>query len=82
MNISLTKTLEDFVQAKVDTGMYTSASEVVRAGLRALAEQESQKNIQLGLAEADQGLGKELNDEFTNNLVAKVQKRIEANQAK
>lgn len=82
MNISLTKTLEDFVQAKVATGMYTSASEVVRAGLRALAEQELQRNIQLGLDQANQGLGTEFNGEFANNLTTKVQKRVEANQTK
>lgn len=36
MNISLTPELEQFVQAKVDSGMYTSASEVVRESLRLL----------------------------------------------
>lgn len=36
MNISLTPELEHFVQAKVDSGMYTSASEVVRESLRLL----------------------------------------------
>lgn len=82
MNISLTKTLEDFVQAKVASGMYTSASEVVRAGLRALAEQELQRNIQIGLNEANQGLGTEFNDEFAENLIANIQKRVAAKQTK
>ena len=36
MNISLTPELEQFVQAKVDSGMYTSASEVIRESLRLL----------------------------------------------
>lgn len=36
MNISLTPELEHFVQAKVDSGMYTSASEVIRESLRLL----------------------------------------------
>jgi antitoxin ParD1/3/4 len=36
MNISLTPDLERFVQAKVKSGMYTSASEVVRESLRLL----------------------------------------------
>ena len=36
MNISLTPELEQFVQDKVRSGMYTSASEVVRESLRLL----------------------------------------------
>jgi antitoxin ParD1/3/4 len=36
MNISLTPELEQFVQDKVSSGMYTSASEVVRESLRLL----------------------------------------------
>ena len=41
MNVSLTKELEDFTRALVSTGRYNSASEVVRSGLRLLAERES-----------------------------------------
>jgi len=36
MNISLTPELERFIQDKVSSGMYTSASEVVRESLRLL----------------------------------------------
>jgi antitoxin ParD1/3/4 len=36
MNISLTPELEHFIQEKVATGMYTSASEVIRESLRLL----------------------------------------------
>jgi antitoxin ParD1/3/4 len=36
MNISLTPELERFVQEKVNSGMYTSASEVIRESLRLL----------------------------------------------
>lgn len=36
MNVSLTPELERFVQDKVDSGMYTSASEVIRESLRLL----------------------------------------------
>lgn len=36
MNISLTLELERFVQNKVESGMYTSASEVIRESLRLL----------------------------------------------
>ena len=40
MNISLTPTLEKFVQDKVASGLYTSVSEVVREALRLLASKE------------------------------------------
>ena len=43
MNVSLTKELESFVNELVTSGMYFSASEVVRDGLRLLKEQEALK---------------------------------------
>lgn len=36
MNVSLTRDLERFVRDKVDSGLYSSASEVVRETLRLL----------------------------------------------
>lgn len=41
LNVSLTPPLKRYVQQKVDTGRYESASEVVREGLRALQEREA-----------------------------------------
>jgi putative addiction module CopG family antidote len=38
MNVSLTPELEQFVMKKVETGMYQTASEVVRESLRLLRE--------------------------------------------
>ena len=43
MNVSLTPELEQFITDKVSTGRYSSASEVVRAGLRKLEEEERWK---------------------------------------
>lgn len=40
MNVSITPELEGFVQEKVASGRYRSASEVVRAGLRLLERQD------------------------------------------
>jgi antitoxin ParD1/3/4 len=48
MNISLTPKLEGFVKAKVKTGDYNNASEVVREALRALQEREADRKVQLG----------------------------------
>lgn len=38
MNISLTPELEKFVEKEVESGLYQTASEVVRAGLRRLKD--------------------------------------------
>lgn len=64
MNVSLTPELEQFVQSKVESGMYYSASEVIREGLRMLQEREMLKQIQIeelrkeiqkGIEQADRG---------------------------
>jgi antitoxin ParD1/3/4 len=64
MNVSLTPELEKFVNEKVASGMYYSASEVIREGLRLLKEQETlkamrieelKKEIAIGISQADQG---------------------------
>ena len=82
MNISLTKSLEEFVQTKVDTGMYASASEVVRAGLRALAEQELDRKIKLGIEQADADLAKDFNNEFVDDVLRNVNMTVASNQEK
>jgi antitoxin ParD1/3/4 len=41
MNINLTPLLEGMVRQKVDSGLYTSASEVVREALRLMDEQDN-----------------------------------------
>lgn len=58
MNVSLTPELEKFVNAKVDSGRYNSASEVVREALRLLEEHDSARAAQL--AEFNGELGRRL----------------------
>jgi antitoxin ParD1/3/4 len=64
LNISLTPELEEFVTARVSSGRYQSASEVVRQGLRLLQEEEMTRQahldrlrsqIDLGLDQARRG---------------------------
>jgi antitoxin ParD1/3/4 len=43
MNVSLTDELVRFVKAKVDSGRYTSSSEVVREALRLLEKQDREE---------------------------------------
>ena len=45
MNVSLTPELETLVNQKVKTGLYNSASEVVREALRLLEEQDRIKEL-------------------------------------
>ncbi len=45
MNVSLTPELEQYVQEKVSSGLYYSASEVIREGLRLLKEREQFQQI-------------------------------------
>ena len=58
MNVSLTPELEKFVSAKVESGRYNSASEVVREALRLLEEHELARAAQL--AAFNQELGRRL----------------------
>jgi antitoxin ParD1/3/4 len=47
MNVSLTPELESFVNEKVQSGLYTSASEVVRHSLRLLRREDEIEQLQL-----------------------------------
>ena len=58
MNVSLTPDLEQFVQTKVESGRYSSASEVVREALRLLEDHEQARATQL--AEFNRELGRRL----------------------
>jgi antitoxin ParD1/3/4 len=64
MNVSLTPELERYITQKIESGLYQTASEVVRAGLRLLKEKEElhqqtleelRREIQIGIDEADRG---------------------------
>jgi antitoxin ParD1/3/4 len=64
MNVSLNPELERYVREKVESGLYSSASEVIREALRLLLDQELlrqqhldrlRQDIEIGLAEARQG---------------------------
>ena len=46
-NVNLTDELDRFVLAKVESGRYENASEVVRAALRTLEREEQQYEIKL-----------------------------------
>ncbi len=81
MNISLTPELERFVHDKVNSGMYTSASEVVRESLRLLhthddlqAQRINQLNqaIDVGLQQLSAGKKIPANESY-----ARLKKKID-----
>jgi len=47
VNVSLTSELEKYVSEKVTSGLYHSASEVVREGLRLLKDQDALRAMRL-----------------------------------
>jgi len=47
MNINLTPQLEEMVRQKVSSGLYTSASEVIREALRLMEEQDRMRAVKL-----------------------------------
>ena len=60
MNVSLTPELERFVTDKVDTGLYQTASEVVREALRLLKDRDMERellrvDVQAGLKQGASG---------------------------
>jgi len=60
MNVSLTPELEQFVQGKVESGLYNNASEVIREGLRLLKENDEvrvkwREQIERGWLQAQAG---------------------------
>ena len=91
MNVSLTPTLEELVQRKVATGLYNSASEVVREALRLLEERDEmrkvrlaalRKEISVGLDQLERNEVSEYDDQSLNTLApdikAKGRKRLPA----
>jgi antitoxin ParD1/3/4 len=81
MNVSLTRELEQLIHNKVESGLYLSASEVVREALRLLDERdklqtmkmdELRREIRVGIEQADRG---EVGPLDVQGTLAKVRSR-------
>jgi antitoxin ParD1/3/4 len=87
MNVSLTPELNQFIADKVESGLYSSASEVIREGLRLLKQydemqrvklQQLRKDIRQGLESLDNGKGKTLDIEAIKAEGRKLRKAKKA----
>ena len=81
MNVSLTPELESLVQQKVQSGLYTSASEVVREALRLLNDRDTiqqqrmaelKREIKIGLDQLNRGEGIAHNEQSLSALFNEV----------
>jgi antitoxin ParD1/3/4 len=80
MNVSLTPELERLVEEKVKTGMYQTASEVVREGLRLLNERDQRfatlrSDIRSGFEAIDRGEFEEHDARTTKQLAQEIKRR-------
>ena len=87
MNISLTKEFESYVSRKVESGLYHSASEVIRDGLRLMKERdelhqsrlaELREDVAIGVDQADRGQVQPFAEEITDRVKARGRKRLAA----
>ena len=87
MNVSLTPEMERWVQQKVSSGFYTSASEVIREALRELFYRETLESktlgnlrdaLQTGCTAADRGELQEWTPAVTEELKMLARNRRQA----
>jgi antitoxin ParD1/3/4 len=87
MNVSLTPELERLVNEKVDSGLYQTASEVVREALRLLkdrdhARQQLRADVQAGLDQLTRGEGRTYDKTAGHELTDRIKARGRAARAK
>jgi antitoxin ParD1/3/4 len=78
VNVSLTPELARLVSDKVDTGMYQTASEVVREGLRLLKERDDRQlrsDVSAGFDSVDRGHYAEYTPSSVRTLASEVKHR-------
>jgi antitoxin ParD1/3/4 len=87
MNVSLTRELEQYVNGKVRSGLYHSASEVIREGLRLLKEkddihqkklQDLRRDLQIGIDQAERGEVSTFSERTLREIKAEGRRRLAA----
>lgn len=81
MNVSLTPELEKYIAARVKSGMFGSASEVVREALRLLRERDARieylrREIDIGLEDLKAGRVVELDDKTADRIKTEGRRRL------
>ncbi len=91
MNVSLTPELEELVDEKVQSGMYHTASEVVRDALRLLKErddlqtrkmEELRRDIAVGLKDLDAGKSVPLDRKALQGIKTRGKAKLAATKGK
>ena len=85
MNVSLTPQLEELVKRKVESGLYGSASEVMREALRLLDEHDRLRNMRLEELRAEMKKGIDSGEPTPLDMgaiKARGRKRLAAERAK
>ena len=77
MNVSLTPELERLVNTKVGSGLYQTASEVVREALRLLRERDERlaalrRDVRAGFEAAERGEYEDRDEKTTKALAAEI----------
>jgi len=84
MNVSLSHEMESWIQQKVASGLYQSASEVVREALRLLHEREQlhemrvaelRRELAIGLSQLEEGRAKPFDDSALQDIKRKGRAR-------
>jgi antitoxin ParD1/3/4 len=85
MTIELSPELEQFIQDRVASGLYGSASDVVQEGLRLLREREEthhlrleelKRDLRVGLAQLDAGRTVVLDEETREGIKRRGRERL------
>jgi len=87
MNVSLTPELERLVNEKVESGLYQTASEVVREALRLLKERDYAReqlrgDVQVGFDALDRGEGRTYDKASGRQLAERIKSRGRATRTK
>ena len=80
MNVSLTRELERLVNEKVESGLYQTASEVVREALRLLKERDQARerlrtDVKAGFDQLARGEGQSYDKSSSRQLAERVKSR-------
>lgn len=81
MDVVLTPELEKYVSEQVETGVYQTASDVIREGLRLLKQQDEEhlaalrRDVRAGFASIERGEFEEYDEETTKELAADIKAR-------